>query len=113
MDVIVCATGFDTSFHYPFDIIGREGKLLRDRFTPHAEAYLSVAVDNFPNLFIASGPNSSINSGSFLNVLESVVNYSCQLILKLQRDRYKSMEPKAEAIKELAEYSRRFFKKVI
>src|ERR1700742_628500 len=81
LDIVICATGFDTSFHYPFDIIGRGGIKLNDRFKPHAESYLSLAVDGFPNLFTSFGPNSALNSSSFTVVLETIVNYVCAAVL--------------------------------
>ena len=48
LDVLVCSTGYDASFRYPFDAVGRGWQTLRERWNPHAEAYLARAVDGFP-----------------------------------------------------------------
>jgi cation diffusion facilitator CzcD-associated flavoprotein CzcO len=112
LDVLICATGFDTSFQYPFDIAGRDGILLNERWKPHAEAYLTVAIDGFPNLFLSTGPNSGLNSGSFIVVIERQVEFAVSAILKLQRERYKAMEPTREAVRDFMEAAQGFFDNV-
>lgn len=51
VDVIVCATGFDTSFKPPFSLIGPDKKDLRDVWKDEPRSYLSVAASGFPNYF--------------------------------------------------------------
>lgn len=51
VDVIICSTGFDTSFAPPYECIGRNGQSLREKFGDFPKGYLSVMVDDFPNLF--------------------------------------------------------------
>ncbi|ETW86440.1 hypothetical protein HETIRDRAFT_58532 [Heterobasidion irregulare TC 32-1] len=106
LDVLVCATGFDTSYRMPFEVIGREGRDLRKRWEPHAVSYLSVAVDGFPNMFLSLGPNSAVNSGSLLILMEREVDYAVAATLKLQRERLKSIEVKAEAVADYDEYTK-------
>jgi cation diffusion facilitator CzcD-associated flavoprotein CzcO len=51
-DVIVCATGFDTTFKPAFPIIGRNGVNLADQWTAdRPKAYFGVCVPNMPNYF--------------------------------------------------------------
>jgi cation diffusion facilitator CzcD-associated flavoprotein CzcO len=50
-DVIVCATGFDTSYAAQFNCIGRDGAVLREQFLDFPKGYLGVMAENFPNLF--------------------------------------------------------------
>lgn len=122
MDVIICATGpliptlvklclltkiqlgYDTTFQFPFPIIGRNGIDVRDRWTPHPETYLTIAVDGFPNWFMSSGPNGGIGSGSLLAIIERQVGYAVDAAVKMQRERLKSIEPKAEARRDFDEY---------
>ena len=104
--MLVCATGFDTTFRLAFDVVGRNGRDLRQRWTPHASAYISVAVDGFPNMFMATGPNSFVNSGSLLVIIERQVDYVVAATLKLQRERLKSIEVKAEAVADYEEYTK-------
>ncbi|KAI0311859.1 FAD/NAD-P-binding domain-containing protein [Amylostereum chailletii] len=113
LDVLVCATGFDVTYHYPFDVIGRGGQKLNDRWTPYAEAYISMAVDGFPNLFFAYGPNSGVNSGSIIVIIEKQVDYAIAATLKLQRERLKSMEVKKEATRDWVEHMRDYFPKTV
>jgi cation diffusion facilitator CzcD-associated flavoprotein CzcO len=50
-DIIVCATGFDTSYRPSFPVIGEKGTDLRDEWLDEPRSYLSVAVAEFPNYF--------------------------------------------------------------
>lgn len=104
LDVIVCATGFDTSCKYGFPIIGRNGLDLADKYTPHPKTYLGLAVEGFPNFFHAFGPNTGVGAGSLLLVIERQVDYIVQAVMKIQRERLKSMEVKKEAVDEFDEY---------
>ena len=50
-DVIIAATGFDTSFKPVFPVKGLKGRDLRQEWAETPKAYLSVAVPGFPNYF--------------------------------------------------------------
>ncbi|KAL0951913.1 hypothetical protein HGRIS_008568 [Hohenbuehelia grisea] len=111
LDVIVCATGFDTSWHSEFPFIGRNGVDLRDKFKPYPRTYMSIAADGFPNWFSSYGPNAGVGAGSLLLVMEKQVEYAVQATLKLQRERLKSMDVKKEAVDDYDEYLDAFFPK--
>ena len=96
--------GYDTSWQLPFDIIGRNGQKLNNKWSPHPVSYLSVAVDGFPNMFMALGPNSVIGAGLLMGILEFSVMYAVQATAKLQRERLKSMEAKASAVRDFDQY---------
>lgn len=53
VDVVICATGFDTTYKSRFPIIGRQGFALNDNFgNPDlTESYLGVSVAQLPNFF--------------------------------------------------------------
>lgn len=51
VQAIICATGFDLSFCPRFNLIGRNGVAIADKWKDTAAAYLSVAVPGFPNYF--------------------------------------------------------------
>ena len=104
LDVIICATGYDTTYHYPFEILGLDGRALNDRWTKHAEAYLTVVVDGFPNMFFGLGPNSGLNSGSLQILMEKQIEYAVQATLKLQRERLASIVIKKEAMADWSAY---------
>lgn len=98
------AQGYDTTFTYPFPIIGRNGIDIRQKWTPLPQTYLSVCVDGFPNWFFSLGPNSSVGSGSLLALIEYQVEYAVAAALKLQRERLKSIEVKRVAVDDYDEY---------
>ncbi|EJD00095.1 FAD/NAD-binding domain-containing protein [Fomitiporia mediterranea MF3/22] len=104
LDVLICATGYDTSFRYPFSIVGRGGKTLNERFSPHPVTYLTVCTDGFPNWFMSLGPNSGVGSGSLLVLIERQIDFAVAAAMKLQREHLKTIEPKAEAVADFDEY---------
>lgn len=113
LDVIVCATGFNTNNIPPFPIIGRHGRSLKERFTPYPETYLSISVDDFPNYFMILGPNSNIGSGSLTKILESEGDYIVKCIRKLQKEDYSSMVPKKQRVKDFSKYCEAYFEKTV
>ena len=65
---------------------------------------MSVAVDEFPNMFMALGPNSIIGAGLLMGILEFSVMYAVQAAAKMQRERLKSIEVKAKAVMDFDRY---------
>jgi cation diffusion facilitator CzcD-associated flavoprotein CzcO len=85
LDVLVLATGFRTDqFVRPTQVIGRGGARLDERWRGHPAAYLSVAVPDFPNLFLLNGPSSPVGNFSLIEVAELQMSYALQLIAKLR-----------------------------
>jgi len=75
-DAIVFATGFDiTKTGTPFPITGLDGRVLSDEWHRGAQAYKSVNVAGFPNLFFTFGPNSGPGHNSALVYMESQIDY--------------------------------------
>ena len=60
-DIIICATGFDTSFRPRYPIIGRQENDLRELWKNTPEAYLGLAVSGFPNYFSKKEFNWIVN----------------------------------------------------
>jgi hypothetical protein len=113
IDVLVCATGFNASSPPPFEVYGKNGKSLQERFTPHRETYLTMAVDGFPNFFMMLGPNSAIGSGSLTMMIETEGDYIIKCIRKLQKEDYISMMPKPERVKDFMDYTNEYFKNTV
>jgi hypothetical protein len=109
VDAIVCATGFDSSYMPRFPILGREGVSLRDRWSPHASAYLSHSIPGFPNYFMVGGPNSATGGGSLLLIFESVVNYIVKAVRKISCEHLKTMEVTESALASWSAYLDRYF----
>lgn len=113
LDVIICATGFDTSFQLPFPIIGKNGVSLNDANKPYPRTYLSVATPGFPNLFQILGPNGNIAAGHLLVVVEKMADYVTDAVLKMQRELIKTMEPTQEAADDFDEYVQAYFPQTV
>lgn len=77
-DMIVCATGFDTSFIPSWKLVGRNGTVLDERWKSNPEAFFTVQVDTMPNYFIFNGPNCPISHGSVL----TEISWTCDYILR-------------------------------
>jgi cation diffusion facilitator CzcD-associated flavoprotein CzcO len=70
VDVVICATGFDTSFAPPFTLIGRNGADLRQQFGDQPVGYMAIMTENFPNYYMYLGPNGPASHSSILPILE-------------------------------------------
>lgn len=53
LEVLICATGFNTSFRPPFKLIGENGAVLNEKWETEPRAYLGIAAAQFPNYFSA------------------------------------------------------------
>ncbi|KAJ4177179.1 hypothetical protein NW755_013998 [Fusarium falciforme] len=95
VDVLICATGFNTSFSSRFEILGRDGVSLKDRWRAKGpEAYLSLAIAGLPNYFTILGPNCPVANGSLVPCIEWSAAYIIQAIQKMQRDQIRTLEVK-------------------
>ncbi|VDC04248.1 unnamed protein product [Peniophora sp. CBMAI 1063] len=114
LDILVLATGFDTSFHYPFMVTGLHDDLSERWGTHgHASAYLSLAVDGFPNMFLGLGPGSYITSGHLVSVLEAEARYIADIVGRMQREGIGSVEVRADAVAGWEEHARQFFPRTV
>lgn len=83
VDIMIMATGFDTSFRPRFPIIGQGGIDLRDLWKSDPISYCGLAVSGFPNYLIFLGPNTPISNGSLMGTLETTADYFVRIIRKL------------------------------
>lgn len=134
VDVVICATGFDTSFTPHFQLTGRHGANIKEQFGDFPIGYLGVTVDNFPNFFSMHskatlpkpnmnktnlpktdliGPNGPTSHGSLLQVLEWYTRYAFQMIEKFQTEGLKTFEPKKSVIKDHYNYTHEFMKRMV
>ncbi|WP_422358241.1 flavin-containing monooxygenase [Qipengyuania flava] len=106
-DVIILATGFQTTNVLgSYDIVGREGQLLRDHWgEDNASAYLGTLVPGFPNFFILLGPNvGSGHGGSMIRNIENQMHFAGQVVQCAEAQEASTVEVKETAYKD---YSRR------
>ncbi|KAI9019680.1 cyclohexanone monooxygenase [Hyaloraphidium curvatum] len=96
VDVICCATGFDTTYTPWIRITGRDGRTLKEMWDDGAMGYRSVSVNNLPNYFMTMGPQAPVASNSIHIFVEQQINYALAVIMELQQG-VLIAEPKKEA----------------
>ncbi|KAI3319407.1 FAD/NAD(P)-binding domain-containing protein [Xylariaceae sp. AK1471] len=113
VDVLICATGFDTSFRPRFPIVSHTGENLQDKWATDPESYFGVAAAGFPNYLVLLGPNCPIGNGPVLASIEAQVDWMCQLIDRYQTTNIKMFAPKEEAVKDFIEYKDYFMARTV
>ncbi|KXS21793.1 FAD/NAD(P)-binding domain-containing protein [Gonapodya prolifera JEL478] len=102
-DVIICATGFETSFASDkVKIIGREGLTRVEKWRQVtgenglAAHYKTIMTSGFPNYFMLFGPNSTINT-SVIFIIECQVDLIMFIMRKMMKHNIYAVDPKEEA----------------
>lgn len=100
LDTLVLATGFDaiTGALARIDIRGRAGRALRDRWSDGPVAYLGLAVDGFPNLFLVTGPGSPSVLANVVAAIEQHVDWIADAIEFVRQRRDRTIEADAVAV---------------
>jgi cation diffusion facilitator CzcD-associated flavoprotein CzcO len=87
VDCVIYGTGFRTNdFMFPMEVVGTQGRSLRDVWADGAHAHLGITVPGFPSMFILYGPNTNTSGGSIIYYLEAQAAYVRQAA-ELVRDR--------------------------
>jgi cation diffusion facilitator CzcD-associated flavoprotein CzcO len=77
LDCIVFATGYDVHLTGPpFPVTGLGGRSLAAEWAHGAQAYKSINVHGYPNLFVMTGPNSGPGHNSLLVYIEGQLDYA-------------------------------------
>lgn len=87
LDVLVCATGYDTV--HPLSgvrIEGLQGRLLSEAWRDGPQAYLGIAVAGFPNFFLMLGPNTATGHTSTLLYIEPQVKHAIACMQRVRRE---------------------------
>lgn len=95
-DVVILATGFKLDFFSTLSVIGRDGRELRDAWTPRPQAYLGLTVPGFPNFFITCGPNSGLST-SHTTLGEQQVHYVVEALQLMLEQRLAAIDVRPEA----------------
>lgn len=112
VDVIICATGFDTSWVPRFPFIAH-GKDLRDIWSGEegVTSYLSLGVPNFPNHFSFCGPYGPLGHGSFMPLIECWTDYINKVITKAQVENIKAIAPRLDVSKQFRQHADLYLKR--
>jgi len=101
LDAIALATGFRADrFMRPMRIVGRNGVDLETYWAERPQAYLAVAMPDFPNFFMLNGPNGPVGNFSLIDIAERQWHYIDQLLQKLRSGECMEIAPTREATEE-------------
>lgn len=113
VEVLICATGFDTTFKPRFPLIGTTGEALADVWKEEPKAYLGIAAPNYPNYFFTLGPNCPIGNGPVLIAIEAEVEYIVQMLTKFQKENIRSFDVKQGPVDAFNDWKDEFMKHTI
>jgi len=86
LDVLVCATGFDTTHLLAsLEIRGLGGGTLSQAWQDGPQAYHGITVAGFPNLFLMLGPNTGTGHTSTLLYIEPQARYAVACMQAVRR----------------------------
>ncbi|KAI0457407.1 FAD/NAD(P)-binding domain-containing protein [Xylaria acuta] len=101
-DIIICATGFDTSYIPRYPVLAR-GLNLQTEWARSVSCYMGIGVDGFPNTFTLLGPYTPVSNGPTLVAVEAQVDYVCGMIDRYQvTQSLRSMCPSSAACADFA-----------
>jgi cation diffusion facilitator CzcD-associated flavoprotein CzcO/acetyl esterase/lipase len=99
IDVLVCATGFDTQHLLSsITVTGRGGQTLSQAWQAGPEAYQGVSVAGFPNLFLMLGPNTATGHTSTLLYIEPEVQHAIACMQAVRAGGYRTVEVTQQAM---------------
>ena len=94
--MVVLATGFDAANYLGnYDVYGRDGLELHERWRGEPEAFLGMMVPGFPNFFIMYGPNT--NSVPLVSFYEAQARFAARLIARTVRRGRSAVEVRESA----------------
>ncbi|PPQ80069.1 hypothetical protein CVT25_001498 [Psilocybe cyanescens] len=110
VDVLICATGFDTSYVPRFLIIGSGEIDLRDDWAEESKSYLGLAAHGFPNYLMFVGPKSPIRNTPVLVSIEAQADHMFKMINRWQTENIYSFSHKFDAVEDFVEHKDVFMK---
>ncbi|ROT36327.1 FAD/NAD(P)-binding domain-containing protein [Sodiomyces alkalinus F11] len=113
VDVLICATGFDTSFRPRFPVVSPSGENLQDKWAKVPESYLGIGVAGFPNYFCMLGPNCPIGNGPVLSAIEAQCDWMLKIMDRFQSTNMARIAPKEEAVRDFVEFKEWFMKRTV
>ncbi len=99
LDTLIFATGYDglTGALLNFDVSGRGGVQLRDRWQDGARSHLGLMIPSFPNLFLVCGPNGPAALANIITLDQQNVDWIADAIARMRQEGLSTMEPTERA----------------
>ena len=103
LDVLVLATGFRVDrFLRPIEVTGRDGIQLNDVWSFRPNAYLSISIPQFPNLFMLNGPNGPVGNFSLITIADMQLHYILQLVAEIRAGRAREVSASDAAMEKFS-----------
>jgi cyclohexanone monooxygenase len=104
VDCIVFATGFETGYNannlgpqkIGYDIIGRNGQTLSEKWKDGPRTFWSFNTSGFPNLFMQNAPQGTFTT-NFVQKLDEEALHAAHMITRLKAGGYSTFDPTKEA----------------
>lgn len=101
VDVLVCATGFDTvQLLSSVQVTGLGGQTLRQAWSQGPLAYHGISVAGFPNLFLMLGPNTATGHTSTLLYIEPEVRHAIACMHRVRQTGQRWIAVRSEVMTE-------------
>ncbi len=98
VDTVILGTGFHVTDQPIADrVVGRDGRTLADHWQGSPQAYDTVTVNGFPNLFLVLGPNSGLGHNSVVVMAEAAIAHLVAAMSHLRATGAAALEPTAAA----------------
>lgn len=111
VDIVICATGFDTTFRPLFPMLANGRNVQNDFDSGNSVAYLGLNLPEVPNYFHYSGPYGPLGHGSAIPMIEAFTNYMLQVIQKAQLEDIKKIQVKRSVAEQFTQHSDLFLKR--
>lgn len=97
LDVLILATGFDSSsFILPTTVTGEGGKDLGEFWNRAPRAHRGITLPGFPNFWMVEGPTSPIGNVSLIMITEHQIDYMISMLDNMRRNNLQAIAPKQE-----------------
>ncbi|PYI11461.1 putative flavo protein [Aspergillus sclerotiicarbonarius CBS 121057] len=110
-DIIVCATGFETTYIPQWTLVGRNNTTLTEKWKTEPEAFFAVHVDGLPNYFMIMGPNFVVAHGSLLAGISFTCDYILKWARKIATEDIKSIDVKKDALDDYNVWAQEYLKR--
>lgn len=94
LDVLILATGYDalTGAMLAFEITGREGRPLAEKWAGGPRSLFGIVMEGFPNLFMTTGPNGPAALANIVTISENDVDWVARIITHMQQSGQAAVE---------------------
>jgi len=99
LDALIFATGYDglTGALLAFDIVGRDGRTMNDKWKDGARSHLGLMMEGFPNLFMTTGPNGPAALANIVRISEHDVDWIAAAMTYMTQNGLSTIEPTPQA----------------